>query len=241
VGRHGSGTIFFTNCNMRCGFCQNYEISQCGQGYEISCEELAEIMVELQKRGCHNVNFVSPSHVVPQIIRAVEVAASKGLTIPLVYNSGGYDSVGTLRLLDGIIDIYMPDAKYGRNDVAWKLSYGRNYVEHMHAALIEMYRQVGNLVITNGLAVRGMIIRHLVLPHNLASTELIMKFIADEISRDAYVNIMDQYHWPRIISDEELKKSPFLRMIQRTITEKEYIYAIQCARGAGLHRGFEDL
>jgi putative pyruvate formate lyase activating enzyme len=240
VGTNGSGTIFFTNCNMRCIFCQNYEISQCGRGQEISCENLAEIMLGLQKRGCHNINFVSPSHFVPPLIRAIDIAASRGLTIPLVYNSGGYDSVSTLRLLEGVFDIYMPDAKYGRNDVAWELSHAKNYVEHMHAALKEMYRQVGDLVTIDGIAVRGMIIRHLVLPHNLASSERVMPFIANEISKDAYVNIMDQYRYPTsIVYDKnEEKETPLLDLIKRPITSEEYQYAIECAKEVGLHRGF---
>ncbi len=236
VGRNGSGTIFFSNCNMRCEFCQNYEISQCGVGYEISCGDLAAIMVRLQQRGCHNINFVSPSHVVPQILGAVSIAAARGLRIPLVYNSGGYDEVHTLRLLDGVIDIYMPDAKYGRDDIASALSHARDYTKHMKAALKEMHRQVGDLVIRDGLAVRGMIIRHLVLPENLANSEIVLKFIAEELSRESYVNIMAQYRpaWHAA----EAGRSPVLRPLQRPITAKEYEYAIRCARENGLHRGF---
>jgi putative pyruvate formate lyase activating enzyme len=238
VGSAGSGTIFLTNCNMSCIFCQNYEISQCGRGFEVSCEELADIMLRLQRRGCHNINFVSPSHFVPSLILAVDIAASRGLTIPLVYNSGGYDSVATLSLLDGVFDIYMPDAKYGCDDVAWELSHAKNYVTYMHHSLKEMHRQVGDLMIVDGLAIRGMIIRHLVLPHNLASSELIMQFIADEISTDTYVNIMDQYRWPGFIPDSEGHQNPLLAMIQRPITTREYTYAVQCAHAVGLHRGF---
>lgn len=236
VGRNGSGTIFFTNCNMRCEFCQNFEISQCGVGYAVSCEDLAGIMLRLQDRGCHNINFVSPSHVVPQILRAVAIAADRGLNIPLVYNSGGYDSVDTLRLLDGVIDIYMPDAKYGRDDVAWELSHARDYTVHMRAALVEMHRQVGDLVVRDGLAVRGMIIRHLVLPGNLANSEIVMKFIAEEISRDSYVNIMAQYHpaWRAA----EGGRSPVLAALQRPITAREYEYAIRCARENGISPAF---
>ena len=236
VGRNGSGTIFFAGCNMRCEFCQNYEISQCGLGYAVSCEDLAGIMLRLQDRGCHNINFVSPSHVVPQILHAVAIAAGRGLTVPLVYNSGGYDSVETLRLLDGVIDIYMPDAKYGRDDVAWELSHARDYTAHMQAALVEMHRQVGDLVIEDGLAVRGMIIRHLVLPGNLANSEVVMKFIAEKISRNSYVNIMAQYRpaWRAA----EGGRSPVLAALQRPITAREYDYAIRCAQESGLSRGF---
>jgi putative pyruvate formate lyase activating enzyme len=233
VGRSGSGTIFFTGCNMRCVFCQNFEISQCGVGYVVSCEDLAEMMLRLQNRGCHNINFVSPSHVVPQILRAVTIAADHGLNVPLVYNSGGYDSVDTLRLLDGVIDIYMPDAKYGRDEVALELSGVRDYTTHMQAALIEMHRQVGDLVIRDGLAVRGMIIRHLVLPENLANSEIVMKFIAEKISRNSYVNIMAQYRpaW-KVVT--EGGKSPVLAALQRPITAQEYEYAIRCARENGI-------
>ncbi|MBP7410919.1 radical SAM protein [Methanoculleus sp. 10] len=237
VGRNGSGTIFFAGCNMRCEFCQNFSISQCGIGTAVSCEDLAGIMLRLQERRCHNINFVSPSHVVPQILRAVAIAADRGLSLPLVYNSGGYDSVETLRLLDGVIDIYMPDAKYGRDDVAWELSHAPGYTARMQAALAEMHRQVGDLVVdADGIAVRGMIIRHLVLPGNLANSEIVMKFIAEEISRDSYVNIMAQYHpaWRAA----EGGRSPVLAALQRPITAREYAYAIECARENGLSRGF---
>lgn len=236
VGRYGSGTIFFSGCNMRCEFCQNFGVSQCGTGTAISCEDLAGIMLRLQERRCHNINFVSPSHVVPQILRATALAAERGLTIPLVYNSGGYDSVETLRLLDGVIDIYMPDAKYGRDDVAWELSHAESYVERMQAALREMHRQVGDLAVRDGIAVRGMIIRHLVLPGNLANSEIVMKFIADEISQDSYVNVMAQYHpaWRAV----EGGRSPVLAALQRPVTAWEYGYAIHCAKENGLSRGF---
>ncbi len=232
VGMNGSGTIFFTGCNMRCEFCQNFEISQCGVGYAVSCEDLAGMMLRLQERGCHNINFVSPTHVVPQILRAIAIAADHGLTVPLVYNSGGYDSVDTLRLLDGVIDIYMPDAKYGRDDVAFELSHAQNYTSHMKAALVEMHRQVGDLVVRGGLAVRGMIIRHLVLPENLANSEIVMKFIAEEISRDSYVNVMAQYRPAWKVA--ESGRSPVLAALQRPITAREYEYAIQCARENGI-------
>ncbi|MCK9298006.1 4Fe-4S cluster-binding domain-containing protein [Methanoculleus sp. YWC-01] len=236
VGKNGSGTIFFAGCNMRCEFCQNYEISQCGAGYAVSNEDLAAIMLHLQERRCHNINLVSPSHVVPQILGAVALAAPRGLNVPLVYNSGGYDSVETLRLLDGVIDIYMPDAKYGRDDVALELSHAPGYTARMQAALKEMHRQVGDLVIRDGLAVRGMIIRHLVLPGNLASSEIVLKFIAEELSRDSYVNIMAQYHpaWKAA----EGGRGPVLAALQRPITSREYQYAIRCARENSLSRGF---
>jgi putative pyruvate formate lyase activating enzyme len=236
VGRYGSGTIFFSGCTMRCEFCQNFGVSQCGTGMAVSCEDLAGIMLHLQERRCHNINFVSPSHVVPQILRATALAATQGLNLPLVYNSGGYDSVETLRLLDGVIDIYMPDAKYGRDDVAWELSHTANYVERMQMALREMHRQVGDLTVRDGIAVRGMIIRHLVLPGNLANSEIVIKFIADEISRDSYVNVMAQYHpaWRAV----EGGRSPVLAALQRPVTAREYGYAIRCAEENGLSRGF---
>jgi putative pyruvate formate lyase activating enzyme len=236
VGTHGSGTIFLTNCNMRCEFCQNFEISQCGQGVEISCQQLAAIMVRLQDRGCHNINFVSPSHFVPQILKGVAIAAGMGLGIPLVYNSGGYDAVETLRLLDGVFDIYMPDAKYGRDEIALRLSHAREYTQHMKSALREMHRQVGDLNIVEGLAVRGLLIRHLVLPHNLANSEIVMQFIGEELSRETYMNIMDQYRptWHVV----EGSNDPLFRLLRRSITHEEYVYAIRCARDSGLHRGF---
>jgi putative pyruvate formate lyase activating enzyme len=237
VGRHGSGTIFFSGCNMRCIFCQNYEISQQDIGREVTCEELASIMLTLQDRKCHNINLVSPTHFVPQILEAVLISAGRGLHIPLVYNTGTYDSVETLRLLDGVVDIYMPDAKYGRNEVAVALSDAPGYIPVMNAAMKEMHRQVGDLVVNNGIASRGMIIRHLVLPDNLAHSEIVMKFIAEEISRDAYVNVMDQYRWNRSVPEHEfIKKYPGYESLLRGITREEYQYAIECARNHRLYR-----
>ncbi|MCK9593363.1 MAG: radical SAM protein [Methanoregula sp.] len=239
VGRQGSGTIFFTCCNLTCEYCQNYTISQTGTGETISCETLAGMMLDLQRQGCHNINLVSPSHVVPQILNSLGMAAEQGLNIPIVYNSGGYDSVDTLRLLEGIVDIYMPDAKYGSDEIAQILSHTPDYVVSMKTALKEMYHQVGDLVIEKGIAVRGLIIRHLVLPENLAGSDSVLPWIAEEISRDAYVNIMDQYHWPRsIIIPELFKKKPEYRALLRPITEREYEDAVRWAKAAGLHRGF---
>jgi putative pyruvate formate lyase activating enzyme len=234
VGRSGSGTIFFTGCNMRCAFCQNYGISQCYHGDEVSRSRLARQMLLLQERGCHNINFVSPSHFVPQILSAVGIAASQGLSIPLVYNSGGYDLPETLRLLDGVFDIYMPDAKYGDDAVALALSDAPDYTKYNRESLKEMHRQVGDLVIENGIAKRGLLIRHLVLPENLAGTEKVMEFIARDISPDSYVNIMDQYHpeW-RVLEAGDL----LFPKLRRRITGKEYACAVDCARRAGIHRG----
>ena len=174
IGRGGSGTIFITHCNLACIFCQNYEISQCGTGSEVTPDKLADIMIRLQQGGCVNINIVTPSHIVPQLIRSICIAAGRGLDVPLVYNSGGYDSVETLRLLDGIVDIYMPDAKYGSNDHAAALSHAPGYVDVMKAALREMYRQVGDLVIDDGIAVRGLLVRHLVLPGNFAGSDILL-------------------------------------------------------------------
>jgi putative pyruvate formate lyase activating enzyme len=237
VGQNGSGTIFVTHCNLSCEYCQNYDISQCGNGETVSCETLAGMMIDLQKRDCHNINLVTPSHVVPQIIRSIGIAVEQGLHIPIVYNSGGYDSVDTLLLLDGVVDIYMPDAKYGSDDIAMALSHAPEYVGSMKAAIKEMHRQVGDLVITNGLAVRGMIIRHLVLPENLAGSDSVLPWIAENISRDSYVNIMNQFH-PSWHTQSDRNSSLF-QSLGRRITSDEYLYAIRCALDSGLHRGFQ--
>jgi putative pyruvate formate lyase activating enzyme len=194
-GWAGSGTIFFTWCNLRCVFCQNWEISQKGIGREVGTDELAAIMLRLQHQGCHNINLVTPSHVVAQVLAALCVAARQGLCLPLVYNTGGYDSPEALALLDGVVDIYMPDMKYGDSQTAHRYSHVRDYWEVNRAAVKEMHRQVGDLVLDrNGLARRGLLVRHLVLPGDLANTEQVLSFIADEISPKTYVNLMDQYH-----------------------------------------------
>jgi putative pyruvate formate lyase activating enzyme len=238
VGRYGSGTIFMTHCTMRCEYCQNYEISQMDRGIEVSCEELSRMMLSLQDQGCHNINFVTPTHFVPQIIEATAYAAGEGLQVPLVYNTGGYDRVETLRLLEGVFDIYMPDAKYGRDEVARALSHAPGYVEAMEASLKEMHRQVGDLVIMGGLARKGLLIRHLVLPGNLANSELVMRFIAHEVSEDSYVNIMAQYRPMGNILRTGGKDHPLRASLTRGITDDEYRYAIECAVREGLHRGF---
>ena len=193
VGRCGSG-VFFTGCNLKCVFCQNWDISQMGMGRQISTDELGKIMASLQKAGCHNINLVTPTHCVPQILAALIAACDKGLSIPLVYNCGGYESVETLKILDGIVDIYMPDVKYARREHALRYSGAKDYPKVAKAALREMHRQVGDLVIDkNGIARRGLLVRHLVLPGGLAGTAEIMEFIAKEISQDTYINIMAQY------------------------------------------------
>lgn len=229
VGRYGSGTIFFTNCNLRCLFCQNYSISQRGEGQKVSKEELAYIMLSLQAKGCHNINLVSPTHVVPQILEALELAAESGLDLPLVYNSGGYDSVDTLKILDGIIDIYMPDMKYDDEETAKELSGIRNHPEINKAAVKEMHRQTGDLEINKErVAQRGLLVRHLVLPHGLAGTKGIVHFLSEEISRNTYVNIMAQYH-----PCHEALQIPSLG---RPISSVEFREALSLAREAGLCR-----
>jgi len=229
VGRHGSGTIFFIHCNLRCLFCQNYSISQLGEGQKVSKEELAHMMLSLQAKGCHNINLVSPTHVVPQILEALELAVESGLRLPLVYNSGGYDSVETLRILDGVVDIYMPDMKYDDEETATELSGIENYPEINKAAIREMHRQTGDLEINEeGVAQRGLLVRHLVLPHGLAGTKGIMNFLSKEISRNTYVNIMAQYH-------------PCFKVFQiprlgRRISSAEFREALSSAQEAGLSR-----
>jgi putative pyruvate formate lyase activating enzyme len=195
VGDNGSGTIFFTHCNLQCNFCQNYAISHLGEGHAVDDSQLAQIMLDLQQAGCHNINFVTPSHVVPQILMALYLAAQRGLTVPIVYNCGGYDRVETLQLLDGIVDIYMPDFKFWDPQVARDTCNAPDYPEVAKHALIEMHRQVGDLCIdtTSGLAYKGVLVRHLVLPGGLAGTKPVMEFIARSLSRNTYVNIMSQY------------------------------------------------
>ncbi len=194
VGSHGSGTIFFTHCNLMCLFCQNFDISHEGHGVEVSCEQIAAVMLALQKQRCHNINFVTPSHVIPQILAAVDIAVQNGLTVPLVFNTGGYDRVETLKLLEGVFDIYMPDFKFWDSQIAASACDARNYPEVARRALIEMHRQVGDLVVNKDqIAQRGLLIRHLVLPHGLAGTREVMRFIATHISPNSYVNIMSQY------------------------------------------------
>lgn len=229
VGTGGSGTIFFTHCNLGCIFCQNYDISHLGEGYPVEDEELAEIMLRLKRMGCHNINFVTPTHVVAQILRALPMAIEKGLDLPLVYNTGGYDLVSTLNFLDGVFDVYMPDFKYSDPEVAKKLSDAPDYPEVTKLALREMHRQTGDLITDKkGIAQRGLIIRHLVLPENLAGTEEVMKFISSEISKDSYVNVMDQYH-PAYRATE-------FPALDRRITSQEYNEALNTAKKYGLHR-----
>ena len=228
VGRSGSGTIFFTDCNLRCVFCQNSDISHGAQGEAVSVEVLASMMLQLQQRGCHNVNLVSPTHQVPAILSAITLAAEKGLTAPIVYNTGGYDSVETLGILDGAVDIYMPDCKYSDNATAQRLSGVKEYADRNREAVAEMHRQVGDLVCDErGIAQRGLLVRHLVLPNDLAGTAEVMKFLAS-LSRNTYVNIMAQYRpCYRAMEFEELSQP---------VTASEYGRAVSQAREAGLQR-----
>ena len=229
VGKYGSGTIFFTNCNLRCLFCQNYSISQLGEGERVSKEELALMMLSLQARGCHNINLVSPTHVVPQILEALDIAVESGLHVPLVYNTGGYDSVETLSILDGIVDIYMPDMKYGDENIARELSGIENYPQVNKAAIREMNRQVGDLQTSQeGVAQRGLLVRHLVLPKGLAGTKDVVDFIAKEISANTYVNIMAQYH--------PCYKAHEIPSLAVRISKAELREAVELAHQAGLSR-----
>jgi putative pyruvate formate lyase activating enzyme len=228
-GWRGSGTVFFARCNLHCQYCQNHDISQTDDGEEVEPEELASIMLRLQAAGCHNINLVSPSHVAPQILIAVLVAARAGLRLPLVYNTGGYDSLSTLKLLDGVVDIYMPDMKYADAVVAERYSQVPNYPEVNREAVREMHRQVGDLQIDeSGLAKRGLLVRHLVLPHGLAGTAQIVQFLADEISRETYLNIMDQYR-PAYCAGAHPE-------LNRRVLRQEYQGALQMALEAGLSR-----
>ncbi|NIR31118.1 MAG: radical SAM protein [Gammaproteobacteria bacterium] len=228
-GWNGSGTIFFSWCNLRCVYCQNWEISHKGMGREVDPDALAGMMLELQSQRCHNINLVSPSHVVAQILAAVRLAAAQGLRLPLVYNTGGYDSPEALALLDGVIDIYMPDMKYGDSAIARRYSKVRNYVEVNQAAVKEMHRQVGDLVLdAHGIARRGLLVRHLVLPGGLSGTEKVLAFIARELSQNTYLNLMGQYY-PCYRADENPP-------LHRPITSEEYREARALAQRYGLAR-----
>lgn len=231
VGSKGSGTIFLTHCSVSCVYCQNWPISQKGRGNEKNIEELAEIMLHLQKRGCHNINCVTPTHYVPQLVKALKIAKEDGLTVPIVYNTGGLDSVAMLKMLDGIVDIYMPDMKYGSNEMGKKYSQVPEYWSINKKAVKEMHDQVGELQINaQGIAERGLLIRHLVLPNNIAESEKVIAFIARELSKDSYVNIMKQYR-PCYKAEEYPK-------LNRSVTYAEVGKIKKQARELGLHRGF---
>lgn len=229
VGSGGSGTVFFTHCNLYCCFCQNYDISHEGAGHEVKPEGLARLMVSLQAQGCHNINFVSPSHVVAQIVEALPLAIENGLRVPLVYNTGGYDDEETLNLLDGLVDIYMPDCKFSQPEVARELADAPDYPDVMKHALKEMHKQVGDLRLDeNGVACKGLLVRHLVMPEGLAGTDEIFSWIAKHLSKNTYLNVMDQY---RPCGNAHTKAS-----LSRKITAEEYDEAIRIAKKQGLCR-----
>jgi putative pyruvate formate lyase activating enzyme len=231
VGRHGSGTLFLTHCNLRCVFCQNYDISHLGRGEPVTPSDIARVMSKLQERGCHNINFVTPTHYAPQIVASLPLGIEMGLRLPIVYNCSGYESIEVIRLLDGIVDIYMPDAKFMEEEYARQFCDAPDYPEVVRAVLKEMHRQVGDLTLdSKGVAERGLLIRHLVMPGGVASSERVLKFIADEISVHSYVNIMNQYR-PEYRADGHSR-------IDRRTSPKEYLEAIQIAKQFRLYRGF---
>ena len=229
VGTGGSGTIFLTNCNLLCVFCQNYEISHLGQGVEADEGQLSSMMLSLQRQGCHNINFVTPSHVVPQILAALPKAIEKGLTLPLVYNSSGYDALDTLKLLAGVVDIYMPDFKFWTMESGKLYAKAPDYAEVARKAIVEMHRQVGDLVMDDaGVAVKGLLVRHLVMPGGLDETREILRFLARKVSVDTYVNVMDQYR--------PCGRANQFPPLDRRLTNDEYQEALKMARDAGLQR-----
>ncbi len=229
VGRFGSGTIFFAHCNLGCLFCQNWTISHLDEGNIVSYKKLADIMLSLQDSGCHNINLVTPTHQVPMILKSIEIAIDNGLKVPIVYNCGGYESLETLKILNGIIDIYMPDFKYSSPEYAMKYSKAKDYPSVAKAAIKEMHSQVGDLVTDDrGIALRGLIVRHLVLPEGRAGTEEIARFLADEISPDTYTNIMAQYY--------PCYKAAENPPLDRRLTNDEYKKAVKAASDAGLKR-----
>ena len=230
-GWRGSGTIFFAWCNLRCVFCQNHDISQAESGAEASADRLAELMLELQKRGCHNINFVTPEHVVPQVLEALLLAIRSGLRLPIVYNTSAFDAMESLRWMDGVVDIYMPDFKYWTPELSRHYLKSPDYPAAAQAAIKEMHRQVGALRLdAQGLAVRGVLVRHLVMPGGLAETQAIMRFLADEVSDETYVNMMAQYRPEGQVGADRYSE------INRPITRAELTDAFRVAREAGLHR-----
>lgn len=233
VGSHGSGTIFLSSCNLKCLFCQNFEISQSRLGHPVSIKQLARHMLWLQEVGCHNINLVTPTHLTPQIVEALAVAVQGGLAIPIVYNCGGYESVQTLRLLENIVDIYMPDIKYSDDENARKYSGVKHYWAVVRAAVKEMHRQVGDLECDeHGIARRGLLLRHLVLPNGIAGSARVMDFVVDEVSSNSYVNIMDQYR--------PAYRAGRYGVLDRRPNSSEYNEVVNYAAARGLHRGFEE-
>jgi putative pyruvate formate lyase activating enzyme len=236
-GWRGSGTIFFGLCNLRCVFCQNWEISQVRSGSECTAEEIAELMLELQERGCHNINFVTPEHVAPQVIEAVAVAVARGLRLPIVYNTSAYDALRSLALLDGIVDIYMPDFKFWKSETALRLALARDYPERARAAILEMHRQVGPLRLgADGMARRGVLVRHLVMPGQAEETAAIFDWLAREVSPDTYVNVMGQYHPQHKVGEPGRDGTARFAEIGRRPGAREMETAFAAARRAGLWR-----
>lgn len=229
-GTKGSGTIFFTYCNSRCVYCQNYKFSQLGEGKEVGIDGLSGIMLDLQKKGSHNINLVTPTHYVPQIISAIKISRGMGLNIPIVYNTNGYELPETLELLKGIIDIYLPDMRYSNNEMAFKYSSLPDYVSYNRKAVKLMYEQVGDLIIEDGIAKRGLIIRLLVLPNNIAGTRDTMKFIKEEISPNVHISLMSQYY-------PVFKANQYPGLV-RQIAEKEYEDALNMMLDLGLDNGW---
>jgi putative pyruvate formate lyase activating enzyme len=228
VGRGGSGTIFFSGCNLGCCFCQNYEISHLAQGREVSSEDLARMMLDLQRQGCHNINLVTPTHYAPQIARAVRAAAREGLGLPIVYNCGGYESLKALSLLEGIVDIYMPDFKFRNGLASQRYLNAPDYPKVAESALKEMHRQVGDLVIRDGLAVRGLLVRHLVMPGHPADSGEVFRFLAEEISEETFVNVMGQYR--------PCGRSGEFPEIAQALRREDHRQALALAHRAGLKR-----
>jgi putative pyruvate formate lyase activating enzyme len=231
VGRSGSGTIFFTACNLKCVFCQNHDISQLDSGEESTFERLAAVMLSLQGRGCHNINLVSPTHQLPMILEALSFASGEGLVLPIVYNSGGYENAETIKHLERIIDIYMPDFKWAANDLGEKYSGAADYADRAKESLLEMFRQVGNLEVNgDGIAAKGLLVRHLVMPGMPDNSKAALDFIANELSPDCYVNIMDQYH--------PAYKAIKIKGLDQMLSHNEYREIVEYAKKIGLHHGF---
>jgi putative pyruvate formate lyase activating enzyme len=229
VGRFGSGAVFLSGCNLGCAYCQNWSISQRRDGTDLTARELATIFLRIQADGCHNLNLVTPTHQAHALVEALVVAVAAGFDLPIVWNCGGYEALSALRLLEGIVDIYMPDAKYGDDATALRLSGISDYVAISRIAIREMHRQVGDLAIdADGIARRGLLVRHLVLPDGLAGTPTVMRFLAEEISLDTYVNVMDQYH-----ASHRARAIPSLG---RRISPAEHRSAVRAAEDAGLRR-----
>ncbi|MDI6606429.1 MAG: radical SAM protein [Candidatus Omnitrophota bacterium] len=230
-GKRGSGTIFFSNCNMNCAYCQNYEFSQQGRGREVDFEELSSMMLRLEEAGCHNINLVTPTHIMPQILKSLQLAISAGLKIPIVYNTGGYELPQVIKILDGIVDIYLADMRYAQEEPAVKYSSAPDYPGYNRESLKEMHRQVGVVETdSNGIIKKGLVIRHLVLPHKICGTEETMKFIKEELSPDTYISLMSQYL--------PYYKASAFSDISRRITKQEYREAKGILQKYGLHNGW---